>query len=108
MALAVPQLLNKAGVIPAYNAPLATENVNTTAPNVILHVKNANASPCVVTIVDPFLTPGGSAAQNPTVSVPANTGDKLIFVPQQFLLGGAIQFQFSIQASVTAAVFVTQ
>ena len=108
MALAAPQLLTKAGVTPAYNVPLATEVINVTAPNLILHVKNANAGACNVTIVDPGFTPGGSSPVSPVVVVPATVGDKLIFIPQQFLSGGAVQVLFSIQTSVSAAVFVTQ
>jgi hypothetical protein len=108
MALAAPQLLTKAGVTPAYNTPLASEVVTITAPNCILHVKNANASPCTVTITDPGFTPGGSSPISPTIVVPATTGDKLIFIPQQFVLGGIVGVLFSIQTSVTAAVFTTQ
>ena len=108
MALAAPQLLTKAGVTPAYNQPLASEVITITAPNCILHVKNANAGICTVTIVDPYFTPGGSSPISPTVAVPATTGDKLIFIPQQFLSGGAVGVLFSIQTSVTAAVFTTQ
>jgi|SRR2546430_7275446 len=106
MALAAPQLLNKAGVTPAYNTPLATENVPTTTP-LIVHVKNANAAICTVTIVDPGVTPGGSSPVSPTVAVPATTGDKLILVPTPFISGGTVQLLFSIQASVTAGLFLT-
>ena len=106
MALGAPQLLTKAGVAPTYNTPLATENVSVTTAPLIVDVKNANAAACTVTLVDPGLTPGGSAAINPTVVVPATTGNMVILVPVQFVNNGVVQLLFSIQTSVTAALFV--
>src|SRR5215470_10498508 len=104
MALAAAQTTSTAGITPGYNQPLATELI-TPYPNQLLHVKNANASPCVVTLTDPGLTPSGSAATNPSVSVPATTGDRMIALPAT-LAGagtGTISVTFSVQTSVTAA-----
>jgi len=105
MALGAVQIPTKAGITPTYATPAATENINTTTP-LLLHVKNANAASCTVTLVDPGLTPAGSAPVNPTVVVPATTGEKLILIPLPFVLSGVAQVLFSIQTSVTGAVFV--
>jgi len=104
MAIGVAQKLVTAGLTPSYNAPLASENI-IPDKGLFLHVKNANASPCVVTIDDPGFTPAGSAAVDPPVSVPATTGDKMIPVPPTYAnpATGFIAVTFSIQASVTAA-----
>jgi hypothetical protein len=104
MALATVQTIVKAGTTPAYATPLASENI-IAAEGQFLHVKNANASACVVTMVDPGLTPSGSVATNPTVSVPATTGDKLIPLDShmQNSSTGLQVVTFSVQTSVTAA-----
>jgi hypothetical protein len=104
MALAAVQTIVKGGLTPAYATPGASEIILGPGP-VFLHVKNTNAAACVFTIVDPYLTPSGSAAQNPTVSVPATTGEKMINIPASFFQAGQVTVQFSITASVLAAVF---
>lgn len=104
MALGSVQTVQIGGTTPTYNVPLATENINP-IDDLFLHVKNANASPCVVTIVDPGNTPAGSAATNPTVSVPATTGDRMIALPVSLVnASGLIQVTFSVQTSVSVAV----
>lgn len=51
-------------------------------PNgVDLRVINAGGSPDTVTITDPNVTLVGSVATNPTVSVPATTGVRTIYIP---------------------------
>lgn len=104
MALGAVQQITVAGVAQTYAAPSATENINPDA-GLFLHVKNANAAACVVTFTDAGRTPGGSAATNPTVSVPATTGDKMIAVPAAFAntTTGLIAVAFSVQTSVSAA-----
>jgi hypothetical protein len=105
MALAVAQNLTIAGTTPAYAAPLASENV-VADDGLFLHVKNTNAALTLVGITDPGLTPAGSAALNPSISVPATTGDKMIPLTRRFMNGtGNIVVTFSnIGAGVTAAV----
>jgi hypothetical protein len=104
MALGAVQQITAAGVAQTYAAPAATENI---LPNngLFLHVKNANAAACVVTFTDPGRTPAGSVATNPSVSVPATTGDKMIAVPAQLVntATGLITVAFSVQTSVLAA-----
>src|SRR5919106_2382601 len=104
MALAALQPLVKAGTTPAYATPLSSENI-VPQDGLFLHVKNANASPCVVTMTDPGLTPAGSVATNPSVSVPATTGDKMIPLDTNLTntSSGFIVVGFSVTASVTAA-----
>jgi hypothetical protein len=104
MALGAVQQIVAAGLTQTYAVPLATEQI---APNsgLFLHVKNANAGACVLTFTDPGATPAGSAATNPTVSVPATTGDKMIYVNPALASPstGTIQVAFSVQTSVSVA-----
>lgn len=104
MALGAVQQITLAGTTPSYAAPNASENV-VPDTGLFLHIKNGNASPCVVTFTDPGRTPAGSAATNPSVSVPATTGDRMIAVPQslQSTATGLIGVAFSVQTSVSAA-----
>jgi hypothetical protein len=104
MALATKQSMVAAGITPTYAVPLASENIIGEA-GLFLHVKNANASPCVVTMVDVGLTPAGSPALNRTVSVPATTGDKMIPLDGNLTnsASGFMVVTFSVQTSVSAA-----
>lgn len=104
MALGAVQQISVAGTTPTYAVPLASENINPDT-GLFLHVKNANAAACTVTFTDPGRTPGGSAATNPTVSVPASTGDRMIAVPVAFTntTTGFIVVGFSVQTSVSVA-----
>lgn len=104
MALGAVQQITAAGIAPNYATPSASENISPDS-GLFLHVKNANASPCVVTFTDPGRTPAGSAATNPAVSVPATTGDRMISVPATLTntATGLIAVAFSVQTSVTAA-----
>ena len=105
MALLTAQQIAKTGLAPAYSAVNASDTVTPQA-NLFLHVKNANASPCTVTLVDASKTPAGSAATNPTVSVPATTGDRMIGPLPEVMADvstGLITVQYSVTASVTAA-----
>jgi hypothetical protein len=104
MALGAVQQITAAGLTPSYAAPSASENLVPDS-GLFLHVKNANASPCVVTFTDPGRTPAGSAATNPAVSVPASTGDKMIAVPVALTntATGLIAVAFSVQSSVSVA-----
>lgn len=104
MALAPVQRIVQAGLAPAYATPLASENI-TPARRLFLHVKNANAAPCVVTPDDTGRTAAGSAAVDPAVSVPATTGDRMIPLPLSLVnpSTGLIVVTFSVTTSVTAA-----
>lgn len=107
MALLTPQPVAVAGLAPTYSAVNASDTI-AQAQGVVqfLHVKNANASACTVTIVDGGKTPAGSSASNPTVSVPASTGDRMIGPLKNVFADPStalLTVQYSITASVTAA-----
>lgn len=107
MALLTPQTVAKTGLAPTYSAVNATDTI-AQANGVVqfLHVKNANASACTVTLVDGSKTPAGSNASNPTVSVPASTGDRMIGPLPNIMADtttGLLSVQYSVTASVTAA-----
>ena len=107
MALLSPQVASRAGLAPVYSAVNATDTIAQAGGVVqFLHVKNANASACTVTIVDGGKTPAGSSANSPTVSVPASTGDRMIGPLPNILADsttGLLSVQYSVTASVTAA-----
>jgi hypothetical protein len=107
MALLTAQTVTKTGTTPSYSAVSASDTI-ATASGVMqfLHVKNANGSACTVTITDAGTTPAGSAASNPTVSVPLTTGDKMIGPLVNAFANsttGLITVTYSVTASVTAA-----
>lgn len=103
MALGTLQQIGSTGLAPAYATPNTTENI-VQNDRLILHVKNASGGAITVTITDPGLTPSGSAATNPVVSVPA-AGERMIFLNPNLTnpATGLIVVTFSSTASVTAA-----
>jgi hypothetical protein len=107
MALLTPQTVVKAGITPTYSAVNSTDTVAVAAGVLqFLHVKNANASNCTVTLTDSGTTPAGSAATSPTVLVPLTTGDKMIGPLSNALASsatGLISIGYSVTSSVTAA-----
>src|SRR3954469_8118260 len=105
MTLIAKQQVALAGLAPVYTGVTASD---TFVPDddLFLHVKNAGGSPCIVTLVDKSLTAGGSAAANPTVTVPATTGDRMIGpLPIVFTdpATGLMSANYSFTTSVTAA-----
>lgn len=104
MALLAAQAVVAPSLTPVYTAVNSSDTI-TPDVGLFLHVKNANASACTVTITDAGTTPGGSPASNPTVSVPASTGDRMIPIQPGYVnpTTGLITVSYSITASVTAA-----
>jgi hypothetical protein len=95
MALGAVQAVTAVGITPNYQTPGATENIQGGA-SLRLHVKNSGGGTGTVTLVDPGATAAGSAATNPTVSIPATTGEKVIFLPAALTnSSGLIQVTFS-------------
>ena len=88
----------------SYSAVSASDTVNPST-GLFLHVKNAGGSADTVTIGDSGVTPGGSAATSPTVTVPATTGDRMIYIPPAFVnpSTGLITITHSFTTSVTCA-----
>lgn len=107
MALLTAQVMARTGLAPAYGAVAASDTITPIVGSLLfLHVKNANAAADTVTIVDGGRTPAGSAASNPTVTVPASTGDRMIGPLPATLADpttGLITVQHSVTASVTCA-----
>ena len=108
MAALTSQSIVLAGVTPSAVAVSASDTVAESqcgSIGVILRVINGGASPDTVTIVDPTLTDMGSAATNPTVSVP-NAATRMILVPRFALnSSGQITIQHSFTTSVTIEVY---
>ena len=106
MALLTPQVITKAGLAGTFTAVNASDTISPDA-NLILRVKNANAAACTVTLDDGATTAGGSTPVDPTVVVPATTGDVMIYIPPSFVnpATGLITITYSVTASVTAGLF---
>jgi hypothetical protein len=104
MALGAMQTIVIGGLAPSYATPGSSENITPT-DNLFLHVKNGSGSSITVTLTDAGTTPSGSAATNPTVTVPATTGDRMIYLPRTLAspTTGYIVVGFSATTSVTAA-----
>jgi len=107
MALLTPQAIVRAGLAPVLSAVNATDTITADGSTFVLHVKNANAGACTVTLTDAGSTPGGSSASNPTVTVPATTGERFIYIPNSLVnpATGLITVGYSPTASVTAALY---
>jgi hypothetical protein len=108
VALLTTQTISAAGLAPTFTAVNASDTITADpGSKLFLEVKNANAASCTVTITDAGSTPAGSAASNPTVTVPATTGDRMIALSSLMAAPatGLITVSYSVTASVTAAVF---
>lgn len=107
MALLTPQTITRSGLAPAYSAVAASDTIAPVVGSVLfLQVKNGNAAANTVTIVDAGTTPAGSAATNPTVTVPATTGDRMIgplLASMASPTTGLITVQHSVTATNTCA-----
>lgn len=66
------------GITPTFRTSSASDTV---PGGVVLDVRNTTGSPVTVTIVTPQLVAGDLAVADRTVSVPATTGEKCIFIP---------------------------
>ena len=97
MALGPIQAVVATGLTPNWQTPTATENLASGGRNLVLYVKNSGGGAGTVTLVDPGITPAGSAAVNPAVTIPATTGEKEIFLPAGLTnpATGNIQVTFS-------------
>jgi len=91
---------------PTYTAVAASDTIAADPAGLILHVKNAGGSVDTVTLTDPGTTPSGSAATNPTFTVPATTGDRMYRLSSSLAnSSGIITVAHSFTTSVTCAVF---
>jgi len=74
-----PQAISPAGIAQTYTTLNATDTyyVPNRGSRVMLHFKNTNASPATVTLDITQTTAEGLGITDPTISVPATTGDKM-------------------------------
>lgn len=101
MAVVNPQNVVDSGLAPVYSAVTASDTL-TNNGNSFLHVKNANAAACTVTI-DSITPCDQGFDHNYVVVVPANTGDRMIGPLPIKRFGNAPTVTYSVTASVTAA-----
>ncbi len=93
-----------AGITPTYGAADAAGNTVANDGNVFLHVKNSGVE-TTLTITTPG-TVGGVAIADPTVTIPATTGDKMVgpFDPTIFNgSGGTVALAWSQVTGITIA-----
>lgn len=104
MAFLTPQQVTIGGLTPAFTAAGAGGDTCPPDDRVALRVKNGSGSSITVTIVAPGST-WGVAIPDPTVSVPATTGDVLIALPPGLAdpATGLVGVSYSATASVTVA-----
>src|SRR3954466_1530651 len=105
MTLITKQQVTMAGIAPVYTGVTASDTF-LVDDDLFLHVKNAGGSPCTVTLTDTSVSAGGNPAVNPTVTVPATTGDRMIGpIPPVYVNAatGLITVAYSFTTSVTAA-----
>jgi hypothetical protein len=105
MALLTAQQITKAGLAPVYSAVSASDTIAVDSVGMFLHVKNAGGTADTVTLDDSGTTAGGSAATDPTVTVPITTGDRMIYLPPSFTNSatGLVTVTHSFTTSVTCA-----
>lgn len=116
MATYTVQTVTEAGITPAYTAVGATDTFTPAATDydktMILHVKNAGASPDSVSVADPNTQgPAGATAFNPAVTVSVtNAQERMIrLAPIRRYVNtstGAVTVTHSFLTTVTAGVFV--
>lgn len=102
MALLTPQVATKTGLTPVYTAPTVSDTISPDT-GLIYHVK-CGATGTTVTLDDGGTTPGGSAAVDPAIVIPANQ-ERFIQIPQSFMnpATGLIAVTMSSIATVTSA-----
>jgi len=107
MAALTVQQITLAGITPSFSAVAASDTAAVSPGAVYFgEVKNAGGTQDVVTVTDAGITPGGSSASSPTVTVPITTGDKMFFIPVSFAnSSGNITLANSFTTSVTCGVF---
>lgn len=105
MALLTLQTISLPSLTPSYGAVSASDTVANADNDTFLHVKNAGGSADTVTIVIPGNDQFGSAIPDPTITVPATTGDRMI--PLNAAMAdpstGLITITHSFTTSVTCA-----
>jgi hypothetical protein len=107
MAAITVQQITLVGITPTFAAVSSSDTAAVAAGAVYFaEVKNAGGTQDVVTVTDAGITPGGSAATSPTVTVPITTGDKMFYLPVVFANSSSnITLLHSFTTTVTQGVF---
>lgn len=107
MALLSPQSIVGVSLTPSFSAVSASDTV-IPLDDMFYVVRNAGGSADTVTIVIPGNDAFGSAIPDPTITVPATTGERWILLTQAMAdpATGLITITHSFTTSVTAGVFV--
>lgn len=106
VTLAVQQI-SVDGVVPTYLTDVDDAADTYLVPNngqVYLHFKKSGAGIATITFLTP-ITVGGLAVANPTVAIPATTGDKMIgpFPPNIYNNGANLEFTTDNVTGLTVA-----
>jgi hypothetical protein len=107
VALLTVQSIAGVSITPTYSAVSASDTV-VPLEDMFYVVKNAGGSSDTVTIVIPGNDQFGSAIPDPSVSVPATTGERWLLITPQMAdpATGLVTITHSFTTSVTAGVFV--
>lgn len=105
-----PQTVDRDGITESFTTlnEVDTYHVRITR-RTILHFKNTNAGAATVTLVTPGNV-GGMAIEDPTVSIPASTGDIMVAAEPLFAFadgGGELSFTQDLATGVEVAVVQT-
>jgi hypothetical protein len=105
VALLTLQTISQPNITPSYGAVSASDTMVVTDDRYFLHVKNAGGSSDTATVVIPGNDQFGSAIPDPTHTVAATTGDKMIPLSPAMAdpATGLITVTHSFTTSVTCA-----
>lgn len=105
MALLTAQTPTIAGTTPTYGAVSASDTIGNIDDRLFLIVRNASGSSDMVTLAIPGNDQFGSPVPDPTITVPATTGERWILVTPQMVdpTTGLLTVTHSQTTSVTCA-----
>ncbi|MDF1596949.1 MAG: hypothetical protein P1T08_12795 [Acidimicrobiia bacterium] len=101
--------VTRTGLAAAYTTGLSIANTYLVrlAGKTMLHFKKSGAGACVVTLETPGQV-GGLAVEDPTVSVPATTGDLFVELPPHLFADGSNDARFTLSEVTGLSVAVLQ
>ncbi len=106
MAQFTPQQVAVAGVVPVYNAASASDTIINNNGKTVLHIKNGNAAPTVVSVDDPnSVSPEGATAFNPdATNTVVNATEEWMGPFPVSRFGTTLTVTFSVTATVTYSI----